>query len=201
VYFYAEWGNEDTQDLINILAKYNVKATFFVVGEWVDKYPESVKALSDAGHFVMNHSNTHPHLPQLSQDQIIEEINTCNDKIEKVTGVRPNMVRVPYGDYSDKVVSTLRELGQYTIQWDVDSLDWKNLQPSEIQNRVLSKVKSGSIVLFHNAAANTPAALPSIIEQLQGQGYELVPVIELIYKEDFTIENDGTQVQSKSKGE
>lgn len=118
--FDAAWGNEDTQQLIDILALYDIKATFFVVGEWVDKYPESVKALSDAGHDVMNHSNTHPHLTQLSREDIIKEISTCDDKIEKVTGVRPYLTRAPYGDYNDKVVSTLRSIGHYTIQWDVD---------------------------------------------------------------------------------
>ena len=86
--FDAAWGNEDTQQLIDILGKYQVKATFFVVGEWVDKYPESVKALHDAGHEVMNHSNHHDHLSQLSREEIIADCNACNDKIEAVTGVR-----------------------------------------------------------------------------------------------------------------
>ncbi len=119
--FDAAWGNEDTQKIIDTLALYDIKATFFVVGEWVDKYPESVKALSDAGHEIMNHSNTHPHLPQLSREKIIEEITACDEKIEKITGVRPFLTRAPYGDYNDKVVSTLRSIGHYTIQWDVDA--------------------------------------------------------------------------------
>lgn len=114
------WGNEDTQHLIDILAKYNVRATFFVVGQWVDKYPESVKALSDAGHEVMNHSNTHAHFSQLSRDQIIEDVNACNDKIEAVTGVRPTLIRPPYGEYNDNVISSIRSIGMEPIQWDVD---------------------------------------------------------------------------------
>ena len=91
----SPWGNEDTQQLIDILGKYNIKATFFVVGEWVDKYPESVKALHDAGHEVMNHSNTHAHMSQLSKEEIIADVNACNDKIEGVTGVRPTLIRPP----------------------------------------------------------------------------------------------------------
>ena len=91
--FDAAWGNEDTQTLIDIFDKYNVKVTFFVVGEWVDKYPESVKALADAGHEVMGHSNDHAHFNTLSADQIVEDINTCNDKIEKITGKRPTLFR------------------------------------------------------------------------------------------------------------
>ena len=119
--FDAAWGNEDTQQLIDILAKYNIKATFFVVGEWVDKYPESVKALHDAGHEVMNHSNTHAHYPQLSADEVVADLNACNDKIQQVTGVRPTLVRLPYGDYDDSSVNAVRSIGMEPIQWDVET--------------------------------------------------------------------------------
>lgn len=103
------------------MKKEDVTATFFVVGEWVDKYPESVKALSDAGHEVMNHSSTHPHMTELSADQMITEVQECNKKIEAVTGACPTLFRPPYGDYNDAVVSTMRSIGMYTIQWDVDT--------------------------------------------------------------------------------
>ncbi|MCI8497287.1 MAG: polysaccharide deacetylase family protein [Clostridiales bacterium] len=192
--FDAAWGNEDTQQLIDILGKYNVKATFFVVGEWVDKYPESVKALSDAGHEIMNHSATHPYMTKLSREKMKEEINACDDKIEAITGVRPILFRPPYGDYNDAVVEVLTEMNHYAIQWDVDSLDWKDLPAAEIQNRVLSKTKEGSIILFHNAAKHTPEALPSIIEGLQEKGFQLVPISEIIYKDNFTMDHEGRQI-------
>ena len=118
--FDAAWGNEDTQELIDILAQYNVKATFFVVGEWVDKYPESVKALHDAGHEVMNHSNDHAHMTQLSKEEIVADVEACNDKIEAVTGVRPTLIRPPYGEYDDNVITAIRSMGMEPIQWDVD---------------------------------------------------------------------------------
>ena len=118
--FDAAWGNEDTQQLIDILGNYDVKATFFVVGEWVDKYPESVQALHEAGHEVMNHSNTHAHLSQLSQEEITVDLNACSDKIEAVTGVRPTLVRPPYGEYDDNVITAIRAMGLEPIQWDVD---------------------------------------------------------------------------------
>ena len=153
--FDAAWGNEDTQTLIDILGKYNVHATFFVVGEWVDKYPESVKALADAGNEVMNHSSTHPHMAQLSAEQIEAEVNTCADKIKAVTGTRPTLFRCPYGEYNDTVISAINALGMHAIQWDVDSLDWKGLSGDEITTRVLTRVQPGSIVLFHNAAGGT----------------------------------------------
>ena len=193
----SPWGNEDTQQLIDILDRYQVKATFFVVGDWVDKYPESVKALHDAGHEVMNHSNTHAHYPQLSVEEIVADLNACNDKIEAITGVRPTLVRLPYGDYDDNAVRAVRSTGMEPIQWDVDSLDWKEIPAEEIVQRVTGKVQPGSIVLFHNAALHTPEALPSILETLIQEGYTLVPISQLIlggeYNTDYTIDHTGRQ--------
>lgn len=191
--FDAAWGNEDTEELIEILGNYKVKATFFVVGEWVDKYPESVKALHDAGHEVMNHSNTHAHYPQLSADEVVADLNTCNDKIEKVTGVRPTLVRLPYGDYDDNSINAVRSIGMEPIQWDVDSLDWKDLSAAEITKRVTGKVQPGSIVLFHNAALHTPEALPGIIECLLQEGYAFVTISEIILDGEYSIDHTGRQ--------
>ena len=191
--FDAAWGNEDTQQLIDILGQYQVPATFFIVGEWVDKYPESVKALHDAGHEVMNHSNTHAHYPQLSAGEVVADLNACNDKIEAVTGVRPTLVRLPYGDYDDSSVNAVRSIGMEPIQWDVDSLDWKDLAAGEITQRVTSKVQPGSIVLFHNAALHTPEALPAIIQTLLQEGYTFVPISQIILTGEYTIDHTGRQ--------
>ncbi|MDR3645660.1 MAG: polysaccharide deacetylase family protein, partial [Clostridia bacterium] len=191
--FDAAWGNEDTQTLINTLRRYNVKATFFVVGAWVDKYPESVKELNDAGEEVMNHSNSHPHMPTLSRTDMLNEITACDNKIKAITGKTPILFRPPYGDYNNALIEALTSSGHYCIQWDVDSLDWKGIPASQIQQRVLSKVTNGSIILFHNAAKYTPEALPSIIETLQKRGYKLVPVSELIYRQNYTIDSAGKQ--------
>ncbi len=196
--FDAAWGNDDTQTLIDILKEYDVPATFFIVGSWVDKYPESVKALADAGHQIQNHSNTHPHMPQLSKEQMRDEIESCNKKIEAITGVCPTLHRPPYGDYDNALIETLASLNMSTIQWDVDSLDWKdNATPDSICNRVTSKVKNGSIVLFHNDADHTPAALPNILKCLKDEGYEFVFISDLIYKDNYEIKHDGTQCKIK----
>ena len=195
--FDAAWGNEDTQMLIDILERYGVKATFFVVGDWVDRYPESVKALHDAGHEVMNHSNAHPHMAKLSARQIIAEVGECNDKIEAVTGVRPTLFRCPYGEYDDNVISTIQGMGMTAIQWDTDSLDWKNLTATEITRRVTGKVQPGSIVLFHNAGLHTPEALPGIIEYLQGEGYTIVPVSQILLPGNTYIDHTGRQHASQ----
>lgn len=196
--FDAAWGNDDTETLINILNEYDAKATFFVVGAWVDKYPESVKQLSDAGHQVMNHSNTHPYMTKIDSVQKLDEINTCNSKIEAITGVKPNLFRAPYGDYDNATLDAAESTGMYTIQWDVDSLDWKdNATPESICKRVTSKVKNGSIVLFHNDADHTPEALGEILRCLKGEGYEFVFINDLIHKDNYEIKHDGTQCKIK----
>ena len=168
-----------------------MKATFFLVGQWVDKYPESVKALSDAGMEIGNHSDTHPHMAKLSEKQIIDEVSLCTGKIQAITGQEVKVFRCPYGEYDDEVITSLRNMGIYPIQWDVDSLDWKDLSADEIYKRVTTKVEAGSIVLFHNAGEHTPEALPGIIEYLLSEGYEIVPVSELLLPGEYDTDNTG----------
>lgn len=115
VSFDAAWGNEDTQALIDILARYNVKATFFCVGDWAEKYPESVKALHDAGHEVMSHSNHHDHYNALTAQQIVEDVTASNRRIAAATGVTPTLIRCPYGEYDDHVISATRSIGMEPI--------------------------------------------------------------------------------------
>ena len=191
--FDAAWGNEDTQTLIDILNDYGVNTTFFVVGDWVDKYPESVRALSEAGNEVMNHSSSHAHFSSLTSAGITADIEACNDKIEAVTGVRPTLFRCPYGEYDDHVIRAVNSLGMTAVQWDVDSLDWKGLSAAEITRRVLDRVQPGSIVLFHNAAEHTPEALPEILESLLSEGYRVVPVSQLLLQGDCFIDSTGRQ--------
>ena len=196
--FDAAWGNEDTQQLIEILDQYQVKATFFVVGDWVDKYPESVKALHDAGHEVMNHSNTHAHYNSLTAEEIIADVEACNDKIEAVTGVRPTLIRCPYGEYDDHVIAAIRSIGMEPVQWDVDSLDWKDISASEITQRVTERVKSGSICLFHNAALHTPEALPAILDYMAENGYTVVPISQILLEGEYYMDHTGMQCPAEA---
>ena len=195
------WGNEDTQQLIDILGRYHVKATFFVVGDWVEKYPESVKALSDAGHEVMSHSDTHAHFNALSAQEIVADLTTAGEKIAAVTGKTPTLFRPPFGEYDDHVIATVRGMGIEPIQWDVDSLDWKDYDAATITKRVTEGVQPGSIILFHNAALHTPEALPGILEYLLGEGYQVVPVSQLILPgtcgTDYTIDHTGRQMPAE----
>ncbi len=189
--FDAAWGNEQTQTLLNVLDKYKVKATFFLVGDWVRKYPDDVKAIAKAGHDVGNHSNTHPYMTQIGIDKMREEIQTCSDEIEKLTGKKTTLFRPPYGDYDNNVVDTVNSLGMYCVQWDVDSLDWKGLSKEEMCSRIKNNIGCGSIVLMHNGGENTPDALPSIIESIQELGYEIVPISELLPKGEYTTDHTG----------
>ena len=193
VSFDAAWGDASTQSLVDILNKYNVKATFFVIGNWAEQYPEDVKMLHENGMEVMNHSSAHGHMTQMSADEIVADINRCNDQIEALIGERPTLFRCPYGEYDDHVISAVRSAGLEPIQWDVDSLDWKDLSANEIHQRVTSKVQPGSIILFHNAGLNTPEALPGIIEYLLGEGYEIVPISEILLEGEYTIDHEGRQ--------
>lgn len=191
--FDAAWGNEDTQTLIDILNERGLNATFFVVGDWVDRYPESVKALADAGNEVMNHSLKHAHYSTLREDEIIADVTACNEKIAAITGVTPQLFRCPYGEYDDHVIQAINSMGMTAVQWDVDSLDWKGISASEIQKRVLRSIRPGSIVLFHNAAEHTPEALPGILDALLADGYTVVPVSQILLTGDYTIDHTGKQ--------
>lgn len=191
--FDAAWGNEQTQTLLDILAEKGVKSTFFLVGFWAEKFPESVKAIADAGHDVGNHSDSHPHLPKMEKDKVIAQIEDCNKKIEAAGGPRPILFRPPYGDYNNCVVESTNELNMHCIQWDVDSLDWKDPTADDMVKRIKSKIKPGSIILMHNGAKNTPEALPKIIDAIKADGYQIVPVSELIYKENYSMDSQGKQ--------
>lgn len=191
--FDAAWGNEDTQQIIKILDQHSAKATFFIVGEWAEKYPEDVKALAAAGHSIQNHSDTHPHMTKLTGDSIAAEISGCNQKLAALTGKESVYFRAPYGDYDSSTVNGAQALNMETVQWDVDSLDWKGLIPEQIAQRVTEKTKPGSIILCHNGAKHILEALPLFIEPLQSQGYQFVTLEELILPQPYTIDANGVQ--------
>ncbi|RKD31810.1 polysaccharide deacetylase family sporulation protein PdaB [Thermohalobacter berrensis] len=193
--FDAAWGAQYTKNILDILDEYNVKTTFFLVGFWVDRYPEMVKEIHNRGHEIGNHSSNHPRMSRLSKQQIVQELKETEEKIKKLTGQRTNLFRPPFGDYNNRLIQTCRENGYYVIQWDVDSLDWKELGVQPVVDRVTRKVKKGSIVLFHNNAKYVTKYLPVVIRKLQEKGYEIVPISELIYKDNYYIDHAGKQIK------
>lgn len=194
--FDAAWGNSDTDQLINILKKHNAKATFFTTGEWVDKYPDDVKKLYQAGHDIQNHSDQHPHVAKISAKQLKKDTLACDDKIEKLIGKRPTLYRAPYGEYDNDMMTVFEnDLKHFVIQWDVDSRDWKRPTVEKMVESVTKSVKPGSILLFHNDLENTPTALDAILTRLDAENYQYISVNELILKENYTIDNNGMQIK------
>lgn len=193
--FDAAWGNEDTANILNILAKHNVRVTFFMTGEWMQKYPEDVKAIAAAGHDLGNHSQSHKQMSKLSKAQCVEELTVPHEYIKELTGVNMCLFRPPYGDYNDTLINAAESCGYYTIQWDVDSLDWKDYGTASIIKTVTEHkhLGNGSIILMHNGAKYTPDALDSIITTLKEKGYEFVPISELILKQSYQIDHEGRQ--------
>lgn len=195
--FDTSWGDDDTQNILDILAKYNVKATFFMTGSWVEKYPNDVKKIAAAGHDLANHSESHKQMSQLSKEQCDNEIMKVHNKVKELTGIDMNLFRAPYGDYSNILVETARECGYYTIQWDVDSLDWKDYGTKSIIDMVVNNkhLGNGSIILMHNGAKYTPEALDSVIKGIQDKGYRIVPISQLIYTGEYTVDHTGRQIK------
>ena len=191
--FDASWGADKTIPILDILDQYGVKTTFFLVGGWVDKYPDMVKEIFARGHEIGNHSNTHPQMSKLGEEGIRDELRMMSDKVEKLTGVRPTLFRPPYGDYNNRVVQVSRAEGYEAVQWSIDSLDWKDRGTQDIIKRCTYKVENGDIVLFHNDSNDIVNALPTVIQHYQGLGYTIVPVGQLILPGDYTIDVQGKQ--------
>lgn len=194
--FDCAWGTEYTDQILNALKVSSVRATFFMVEFWTEKYPEFVKKIDAHSCEIGTHSSTHSYMSKQNAEEIKKELTTSSKAIEDVTGKKVELFRAPYGDYDDELIKTASELGYYTIQWDVDSLDWKDLSASDIAMRVINGVKNGSIILMHNNGLHTAEAVPIILETLKNKGYSFVPIGELIYRENYII--DGTGCQKKS---
>lgn len=193
--FDAAWGNEDTKQIMEILRKHNVKVTFFMTGGWVDSYPEDVKMILAEGHDLGNHSENHKNMSQISDSEIKEEVMKVHEKVKELTGYDMFLFRPPYGDYDNHVIKGVRACGYYPIQWDVDSLDWKDYGVDSIVNTVCSHkhLSNGSIILCHNGAKYTAQALDTLITTLKDKGYEFVPLSQLIIRDDYHLDHEGRQ--------
>ena len=193
--FDAAWGNEDTKQIMEILRKHNVKVTFFMTGGWVDSYPEDVKMIHAEGHDLGNHSENHKNMSQISDSEIKEEVMKVHEKVKELTDYDMFLFRPPYGDYDNHVIKGVRACGYYPIQWDVDSLDWKDYGVDSIVNTVCSHkhLGNGSIILCHNGAKYTAQALDTLITTLKDKGYEFVPLSQLIIRDDYHLDHEGRQ--------
>lgn len=195
--FESAWGDEDIARILEILKKQEVRATFFLTGEWVEKYPEGVKAIRDADHDIGNHSESHRSMGSLNEEEQKEEIMSVHRKVEELTGVRMDLFRLPYDNYDDAVIRNLQSCGYYPIQWSVDSFDWKDYGADSIQEVVLSheRLDNGAIILLHSGTKYTADALEALITGIKEKGYQIVPVSELIYREEYHLDVTGRQIK------
>ncbi len=193
------WDDSDIDRLLQLLEDRNLKATFFIVGDWCDKYPNAVQKLADAGHELGSHSDSHPDMARQNREQITAELNVSKQKIEDCSGQKIHLFRPPSGSYNNLVISTARTFGWEVIQWSNDSVDWKEPAVDEMVERVLKKAAPGDILLFHAGKKNTPAALEIILDRLLAEGYRFVTVGELIYPAPYTIDHAGRQSALSSK--
>lgn len=191
------WNADDVDKILEVLNQNNVKITFFMVGDWIEKFPEAVKKIKDAGHEIASHSDTHPHVNNLTYEENINEIEKSNDKIEKITGNRTKIYRAPYGEYNNTVIKATRDKGYFCIQWNLDTLDYTGITGDEMWNRLKEKIKAGDIILSHNGTKHTADSLDMIIKNIKAKGLEVVRISDLIYQENYTINNNGTQIKSK----
>lgn len=196
VTFDSAWNDNDIDEIISVLKNKNCPATFFVTGQWAEKYSQSLKKLFDAGHEIASHSYDHTLYSTLSKDEIKADMDKCDSSIKNITGTAPTLVRAPSGDYTNDSILAAKETGRIPIQWDVDTLDWKGLSESDMKKRITDRIQNGSIILLHNGTKQTAAALAGILDMLTENGYEFVKVSDLIYKENYHIDSAGRQISN-----
>ena len=193
--FDSAWGNEDLDSILQTLQTHNVHASFFVTGDWMSKYPNDAQKICANGHDLGNHSEHHKNMSQLTNEECKSEILTVHERAKNSLGIEMNLFRPPYGDYDDTVIQTAASCGYFTIQWSVDSLDWKDYGVDSIIKTVTEhkELKNGAIILLHTGSKYTAKALPLLIEQLRAKGYEFVPVSKLIYVANYHLDVTGRQ--------
>ena len=195
--FDINWAEEDHLDeILQILKKYDAKGTFFIMGGWVnytDDNKEKLKNIYNDGHEIGNHSYIHPNFMNITEERMNDELKKTEDIIYETIGYNTKLFRFPSGSYNEKALNYVMSKGYKCIQWDVDSVDWKQAGADVEYNRVMKNVKEGSILLFHNNAKYTPENLDRIINKLTDEGYKFLTVSELIYDDNYYIDENGVQ--------
>lgn len=199
--FDSAWGAEDLKDILSILEKHNAPATFFVTGEWAQKYPDAIRMIDKSGHDIANHGNSHKHMPQISTAEMKTEIQDCHNAVKKITGKDMTLFRAPYSDWNSEVISVAHSLGYSSINHSVDSLDWKDYGVDSIIQTVCEhkNLENGSIILLHNGATYTKDALDIMLTILEEDGYSFTKVADLIYTSDYYFDHTGKQFSNKKK--
>lgn len=201
--FDSAWGTEDLIDILKILEKHNVSATFFVTGDWVRTNPDAIRLIDASGHEIGNHGDKHKHMPSLSKEDIAAEIQACHNAVYEVTGKDMTLFRAPYSDWNDTVVDVAHMLGYSAINQSVDSIDWKDYGVDAIINQVCNNknLENGSIILMHNGTKFTKDSLDTVLTKLEDKGYHFIPLSDLIYISDYYIDHTGKQFQKNNSNQ
>lgn len=179
--------SSNTESILATLEKYGAHATFFMVGENIDMYPERVKMVYESGCEVANHTVNHANLNKLSAEEIKKEISNNQDKLNKTLGLsRDYLVRPPYGNANDTVKANA---GHPLINWSVDTLDWQSRDPDAVMEIVKRDTRNGSIILMHDLYSSTAEAVKKVVPWLVEQGYQICSVSEMFAAKGITLEN------------
>ncbi len=195
VTFNAAWGAEDIDSILETLQAFNAKCTFFIVGTWAEKYPEAVHKIKNAGHEIGSHSYNHGHYGEMTEAEMMQDMDKADAALQSITGETTRLFRAPYGEYTEEAVKTVRSRGQYMIQWNIDSLDYAGKSTAEMEARILPRLRPGSIILFHTGTEQTAAALPALLHKIKEEGYTFSTVGDLMYTEGYTINHEGRQIK------
>jgi peptidoglycan/xylan/chitin deacetylase (PgdA/CDA1 family) len=170
-----------TPELLDLLAKHHIKATFFVIGQNAAEHPDIVARAAREGHEIANHSWSHPNLGKMSDESVRRQLRQTDDAIKRATGKRPTLMRPPYGSITNRQRQWIHdEFGYQIILWDVDPLDWKRPGAATVCNRIVRQTRPGSIVLSHDIHPGTIEAMHDTLDQLEAKGFKFVTVSELI---------------------
>lgn len=190
----AAWESDKTPFILDELDRQGIKATFYLTGVWVDEYPDYVKEIHKRGHEIGNHTDKHPHMNKMNAEQMQKELKALDDKVEGLTGIRSKTFRAPYGEYNDLVVTSVRAMGYEIVQWNLDTVDWREERSvDQILNSVTPKLCPGSIILCHNNGFKIVEYLPQLINSAKEEGYEFVTVSELLLPGNCMIDVNGMQ--------
>src|SRR5947207_5738674 len=170
-----------TPKLLDLLAAYHIKATFFLIGQNVAENPDIGTREVREGHEVANHSWSHPNLAKMSDDGVRDQLHKTEDAIRSASGNRPTLLRPPYGSITTRQKKWInQEFGYKIVLWDVDPLDWRRPGPNVVCNRIIKMARAGSIILAHDIHPGTVEAMPCVLSQLEAKGFKFVTVSELI---------------------
>jgi len=177
--FDVEYGTDKTEGIVEILKEFDADATFFLTGLWAENFKNKALVISEKFE-IGTHSNTHPHLTQISYEECVAELKISKEKIERIIKKPITLLRAPYGEYNKKVLAAAQSLNLKAVRWDVDSYDWKHISSQDIVKRVLEKATRGSIILFHSNSEHILSFLPIILQTFKDDGYSFKRVSDLI---------------------